>query len=285
MVIQLSRPKNNLKKKIVAILLCAGEGKRLEEITKDTPKPLIKIKSLNNVSILEHSIKNLFDLGIEQMAIVKGHLGAKIDEFTDQLKKKQSNLKDKLIIVDSGTRYKLGPLFSFLSITKDKRIINDSFIYMVLPGDTIFQFNLLNQIFNYIQTNFNKIQNIPVIFYREIKVNILRMHQESKMISIVDIEKSKSKVFLKSIQQIRLENLQDSNTIKQIIPLFTFSYKDIEVILKIVEKVSANTIKDIINYFTDKKEKIFAEKINKENKFYDIDSKNDLNKFEELNKL
>ena len=39
-----------------AVIVCGGLGTRLGDITKKTPKPLIKI---NRKTILEHLIKNL----------------------------------------------------------------------------------------------------------------------------------------------------------------------------------------------------------------------------------
>ena len=72
---------NEFKKKVFAIILCAGEGTRIKEFSKMIPKPLIKINSLKNTSILNHSINSLIKLGIKNIAIVKGHLGNKIDDF------------------------------------------------------------------------------------------------------------------------------------------------------------------------------------------------------------
>ena len=47
-----------------ALILCAGFGKRLNPLTLDTPKPLIK---LNNVTVLETCINLIENLGINEI--------------------------------------------------------------------------------------------------------------------------------------------------------------------------------------------------------------------------
>ena len=46
-----------------ALILCAGFGKRLNPLTLDTPKPLIKLK---NVTVLETCINLIENLGIKK---------------------------------------------------------------------------------------------------------------------------------------------------------------------------------------------------------------------------
>jgi len=271
-----------LKKKIIAIILCAGEGIRLKKITKKIPKPLIKLKGLNNISILEHTINILINLGTFRIAIVKGHLGSKIDEVISSIKNKSSILKKKLVIVDSGNQYKLGPLYSFLSITKRKNLFRKKSIYMVIPGDTIFQFNLLNQIFGNVMNNFDLIQKFPLIFYRKILVSDLREQQVSKAISIADIEKKEFKSFLRGFNQYGLQDLSDSDIISQIIPVFIFSFGFINNVIDFEKKISVNTIREMINYMIKNGKEIIAIKIEKEINFYDIDYEVDLIRFEDF---
>ena len=51
-----------------AFILCAGFGKRLNPLTLDTPKPLIK---LDNIAVLETCINLIESLGIQQIILQK----------------------------------------------------------------------------------------------------------------------------------------------------------------------------------------------------------------------
>jgi len=280
--IQLLPLKNELQNKISVIILCAGEGTRFKEITKSLPKPLLKIKSLNNTTILHHTINNCIKLGINQIAVIKGHLGYQIDEFISSLQKIKKDLTDKLLIIDSGFDYKLGPLYSFLSMTKNNMIFKKDNLFLVIPGDTIFEFNLLNDIIITLMNNSNLIQEYPILFYRKIKVSNLKekyknvIQNSPKFISIVQIESKNSKTFLKAIQQEDLRVVQDIEIIRQVIPVFLFNFKIVNEFLKLKEKISANTIREIITYMINNGEKIIAIEIDNRFEFYDIDSKLDL---------
>ena len=58
-----------------AIILCAGFGKRVLPLTKTLPKPLLKI---NEVPLIEYSIKILHELGIKEIAVNVHYLKDKI---------------------------------------------------------------------------------------------------------------------------------------------------------------------------------------------------------------
>ena len=49
-----------------ALILCAGFGERLNPITLDTPKPLLKIKE---ITLIEYCIKIIIDLDIKKILI------------------------------------------------------------------------------------------------------------------------------------------------------------------------------------------------------------------------
>lgn len=279
---QLLPQKNELRNKISIIILCAGEGKRFKEITQNLPKPLLKIKSLNNNTILYHTINNFIKLGIRQIAIIKGHLGYQIDDFISSLKRTNKYLKDKLLIIDSGTDYKLGPLYSFLSITKNNKIFKKENLFLIIPGDTLFDFNLLSDIFTTLINNYNLIHEYPIIFYRKIEASILKEKYKSiiqispKFISIAQIERTNSKIFLRAIQQRDLKDIKDIEFIRQIIPVFLFNFKIVSEFLKLKEKVPINTIREMINFVIGNGQNIIALEIENKFEFFDIDSKLDL---------
>ena len=84
-----------------ALILCAGYGKRLNPLTLETPKPLLK---LNNISLLENTINFINDFGIKNILINTYYLKGQIEEF---INKKNFNCKINLIedgnsILDTG---------------------------------------------------------------------------------------------------------------------------------------------------------------------------------------
>ena len=84
-----------------ALILCAGYGKRLNPLTLETPKPLLK---LNNISLLENTINFINDFGIKNILINTHYLKEQIEEF---INKKNFNCKINLIedgnsILDTG---------------------------------------------------------------------------------------------------------------------------------------------------------------------------------------
>lgn len=84
-----------------ALILCAGFGKRLNPLTLETPKPLLKIK---HISMLEHCINLVISLGIKNIILNTYHLEDKIIDF---IKKKNFSInieikKDGAKILDTG---------------------------------------------------------------------------------------------------------------------------------------------------------------------------------------
>jgi NDP-sugar pyrophosphorylase family protein len=283
MVILLSQLDNDeFLDKITPIILCAGEGVRLKEITSKIPKPLILINALDNKPILLHTIDILLRVGVNRIAIVKGYLGDKIDDFIDNLKQERVELKEKLVVVDALDQYKLGPLYSFLSVTKTINLFHRNYLYLILPGDTIFEYELLNEIFSLLEENFKLKQKDPIIFFRQIKGSFLRQKDKSEQISCIDIEKINSKRFLKSIKQVKVSTISNSKSYNQIIPIFLFPWDFIQEIIKVEKKISVKTIREAINHLIMQGNRIFAVKIDSKYKFYDIDNKFDLMELEKL---
>jgi len=58
-------------KESTAIILAAGRGKRLEEMSEEQPKPMTQIGS---ISLIENLISNLIEMGLKRIVIVSGYL-------------------------------------------------------------------------------------------------------------------------------------------------------------------------------------------------------------------
>ena len=77
-----------------AFILCAGFGKRLNPLTLDTPKPLIKF---NNITVLETCINLIENLGIRQIILNTFYLKDQIHNFINDKK-----FKSKILIIEDG---------------------------------------------------------------------------------------------------------------------------------------------------------------------------------------
>ncbi|MEE9378746.1 MAG: NTP transferase domain-containing protein [Candidatus Lokiarchaeia archaeon] len=276
---------NKLKEKLTIVILCAGEGKRLKKIAKNTPKPLLKIKGLENESILQNTIFKLIKLGIKQITIIIGHLGSTIREFVSTLTKKDLSLQNKLVIINSENQYKFGPLYSLLSITKNKTIYNKNNYYLLIPGDTLFDLNLLKEILYIISKNYESIQKYPFVFYRNIAIERLReTHKKNKVISNAELEMSGSEIVLKRIFPLKIRNIRSEARVNEIIPVFSLTYDLINEILNLKDQIPVNTVWETLNYLISNKKRIIAFNIENKYKFYDIDDKNDLKKLKKKEK-
>ena len=76
-------PLNTLKTKI--IILCGGRGKRLGNITKQIPKPLIRV---GKVSIIEHKLNYYQKQGLKDFVFCIGHKGNILKKFIKKKCKK-----------------------------------------------------------------------------------------------------------------------------------------------------------------------------------------------------
>ena len=84
-----------------AFILCAGLGKRLNPLTLDTPKPLVK---LNNITVLETCINLIESLGIQKIILNTFYLKDQIQNFINnkKFKSKISIIEDGENILDTG---------------------------------------------------------------------------------------------------------------------------------------------------------------------------------------
>lgn len=277
----LSLQKSNFKGKISAVILCAGQGKRLNRITQIIPKPLIKIERLNNISILNHIINGLINLEIKQIGIVIGYLGETIREAISTLEKNNQAVINKLTIIDTEDQYKFGPLYSFLSIIKNKDFFRSRNYYLVFPGDTIYDYNILKQVLSRISNNFSLIQYYPIIFYRNMRLKRLKeLYNINRIISNAEVIKLGSEIILKKINQLKVGEIHTKKVLNQVIPITALNYDSINEILNLNQE-KPNTIWETLNYIAFNGKKVLAFQIDNKYNFYDIDYENDLKTLKE----
>ena len=139
-----------------ALILCAGYGKRLNPLTLDTPKPLLK---LNKITLLENTINLISSLGIQKIKINTFYLKEKIKSFLDNF---QSDIEIEIIddgkdILDTGG--------GILNMVKN----SDEENYIIFNHDTIWDKNYIKPIEKMEQIYFEKnIKNILLVVNKKL---------------------------------------------------------------------------------------------------------------------
>ena len=139
-----------------ALILCAGFGKRLNPLTLDNPKPLLKLK---NITILESCIELIIKLGIEKIILNTFYLEEKIIEF---IKKKKFPIKIQIIkdgdqILNTG-----GGILNMINSSSE----ND---YIIFNPDTFWDEKYVDEIFKMQDTYFSKhLNNILLLTKKEL---------------------------------------------------------------------------------------------------------------------
>ena len=165
-----------------AFILCAGFGKRLNPLTIDTPKPLIK---LNNITVLETCINLIESLGIHQIIINTFYLKNQIHDFINnkKFKSKISIIEDGEKILDTG-----GGINNMMKYTSEDNVL-------IFNPDTIWKKNYFNEIIEMENMYFSKkLKNILLLVKKELsfdknlngdfdlKENLIIKNNETKFI-------------------------------------------------------------------------------------------------------
>ncbi len=64
-----------------AVILAAGQGKRLLPLTKEIPKALLPLNGATGLTILEHQVALLEETGVEEILVVVGHGRERIESL------------------------------------------------------------------------------------------------------------------------------------------------------------------------------------------------------------
>ena len=275
----MSLQENKLSKKLVSIVLCAGKGKRIRKIVSQSPKPLIKV---DNKPLLSYLISNLIHAGINSIYIITGHKREKIEDYIYSLIENDTSLQNRVITINSGNDYKKGPLYSFLSITKNTKIIKNGGIYLIFPGDTYFESDLLKSIFESLHSYLSTIEENPIVFYQKINGQQLKSSLDpNRVISTLEFKEETPYMRVKQIWQKKLRTITNQETINRLIPLFVLSTSFINKILNIERNLSVKTMREIVNYLIKGDCTLAAYPINTQYTFYDIDTEFDLVRLKE----
>jgi N-acetyl-alpha-D-muramate 1-phosphate uridylyltransferase len=139
-----------------ALILCAGYGKRLNPLTLEKPKPLLKI---NEITLLENCINLIKFLGIKKIIINTFYLNKEIENFINV---KEFNLNIKIIndgkeILNTG-----GGILNMINSSNESD-------FMTLNPDTVWNKNYADVVQNMEKFYFsNKVKNILLLVNKDL---------------------------------------------------------------------------------------------------------------------
>jgi len=145
-----------------AMILCAGFGTRMQDFTKDLPKPMLPIAGK---PMLEHTLKHLAKQGISNVIINLHYLPDKITDYFETGKKSGINLTYS---------YEDKPLGTAGAVKKAAFFLNKFEHFLVLYGDIICDQNY-NELYEFHMANKNSTASII-------------LHERNKSNSIVEME-------------------------------------------------------------------------------------------------
>ncbi len=277
--------KENLKNynKLSLIILCAGEGRRIQRYIPDIPKSLMKIKRIGK-SIVEYTLTQFLNVGAKKIFVIYGYKANTFIKYFKELDLKSKiekfHLNKTVFLVNAEKSYQKGPFHSFLEIFNEPNFTLGDNFFLLFPGDTLFEDELINAILGCIKEEIKKRVNMPIIFYREFDKNLIAIYKSKKCfsISVVNILKEKHHEFLKSIEQIDIKSNKFEKSIFQVIPIYFFPSKFLKEIRDSIDINLDNysNLTEFINNVYLKEKQVLIHKINKSLNFFEVDTIEDL---------
>jgi len=115
-----------------AVILAAGLGTRLKDKTKSKPKGFLE---LEGISLIERSVENLLDAGIEKIYIGTGYISESYDRFAEKYPQIET-IKSKRFKTTSS-------MFTLYNMRK--KVHED---FLLLESDLLYEKNALSQLIN-----------------------------------------------------------------------------------------------------------------------------------------
>ena len=143
-----------------AVILAAGVGSRLRDLTKDKPKCMLPV--FNDTLLVDYQIEVLKEFGISErnIFIIGGH---KVDAL-------KNHLKDKNVSVIFNSKFRdWNNIYSFYMIKAIKKI-SDKDDFILLNSDTFFNKNILKYLLDYKHPNSVVVDSFKKLGNEEMKV-------------------------------------------------------------------------------------------------------------------
>ncbi len=117
-----------------AIILAAGMGKRLKELTSHATKCMVEV---NGVSMIARALSQLDALNLKRIVLVVGYEGQKLMDFVDSL-----NIRTPIEYVNNDVYYKTNNIYS-LFLARELLVQDDT---LLLESDLIFEDAVLQRL-------------------------------------------------------------------------------------------------------------------------------------------
>ena len=117
-----------------AVILAAGMGKRLKELTRNNAKCMVEV---NGITLIERALRILDKKGLSKIVVVVGFEGQKLTDFINSL-----HIKTPIIFVDNEIYDKTNNIYSLL-LAKDYLVHEDT---LLLESDIIFEEGLIDSL-------------------------------------------------------------------------------------------------------------------------------------------
>ena len=114
-----------------AIILAAGMGKRLKELTQSNTKCMVKV---NGDTLISRMLNQLDQLGLSRIVLVVGYEGKKLIDYIETLE-----IDTRIEFVENPVFDKTNNIYS-LALAKDYLVREDT---LLLESDLIFEDNVL----------------------------------------------------------------------------------------------------------------------------------------------
>lgn len=119
-----------------AIILAAGMGKRLKELTNNNTKCMVKV---NGVSMIDRMLHQIESKKVKRIVIVVGYEGEKLKDYISTL-----GIKTPIIYIDNPIYNKTNNIYS-LALAKDYLCEDDTLLF---ESDLIFEDSVIDELLN-----------------------------------------------------------------------------------------------------------------------------------------
>ena len=162
-----------------AMILCAGFGTRMQDFTKDSPKPMLPI---NGKPILEYTLRHLAGCGINNIVINVHYLAGKITDYF----KSGETLNIKITY-----SHETDPLGTAGAVRNVRNILGKEDNFLVLYGDVICNQNYAD-LFAFHASRKDAVASI-ILHERQSSNSVVEMDSSGKIVRFIERPKQEVK--------------------------------------------------------------------------------------------